>query len=477
MEIENESKSLDELNYTISNSVYNLASSANNFLTTPSCNYTCNISSKMNDAILLSESFFMIEYTITTGSNPAVLIPNWFLSMLNSINFNINAYSFQLNSISPGKTFPMLVQTMRYMQYEQSDFSKYSKVQQEYFQNFNIVNNAVPSQEFNQMDAFRPSIFSPSRTFKAVVVLNLRDLLPVIDTVNQCSGLLSFSFVLNYNQEIHSLNKAPTSFIINKINFHYPVKTYNSEQVLDVDINYLKTIGILQGRHPQTQNINIAAAAFGSIASSKTDVVVSNIQLSTNQIFKLLIFPVFTYKDSYTAGFIEKYSQDGNWTSINVINEMKYLGADDYDITENNRNNYKRSLSYLLTPTGGVGSPLFGITNLKVVVNGNQVEPSNITPLYETAYNSDYYQYFYGFDQAPINRYTKPNLFFNYDMYQNFSPIIVDISNATSKNAYNSLTFSYTVFNKFTMQPGSAFTANVNLDTFYTVLNLQVLND
>jgi hypothetical protein len=120
---------------------------------------------------------------------------------------------------------------------------------------------------------------------------------------------------------------------------------------------------------------------------------------------------------------------------------------------------------------------LFGVTNLKVVVNGNQVEPSNITPMYETTTTSDYYQYFYGFDQAPINRYTKPNLFFDYNMYQNFSPIIVDISNATSKNAYNSLTFSYTLFNIFSVAAASNFLSTVELETFYTVLNLQVLND
>jgi hypothetical protein len=191
----------------------------------------------------------------------------------------------------------MLVQTLRYMQYEQSDFSKYSKIQQEYFQKFDFVTNANPAVQFSQIDAFRPTVFVTNTTSKGIVVLNLRDLLPVIDSLNQCSGLLSFSFVLNYNGAVQSLDKTPAAFSINKINFHYPVKTYNSDQIVDIDINYLKTVGILQGRHPQTTSIVLSPAVpFQTVGGFKQDVVVSNIQLSTNQIFKLLIFPVFTFK-------------------------------------------------------------------------------------------------------------------------------------------------------------------------------------
>ena len=480
MENDAESKTLDELNYTVSNSVYNLANTTNDFINSPSVNYTCNISSKMNDAIILSESFFMIEYTIQSATNTC-LIPNWFLSMLNSINFNINSYSFQLNSIAQGRTFPMLVQTLRYLQYEQSDYSKYSKVQQEHFQEFE-----VPDTRYQVMEAFRPTVYIGGLgSIKSYIILNLKDLIPVIDTINQCTGLLSFSFVLNYNSSIHSLSKPPNSFTINKINFHYPIKTYNSEQVIDIDINYFKSLGVLQGRHPQTETFNITAAGvntFERIGLFTKNIVVSNIQLSTNQIFKLLIFPVFELPSpaNIVGGNdqINYFTQDGNSTVITVRDRFVNLPISNFNTNDADRNRYKESIDYLLTPQGGIGSPLFGITNLKVIVNGNQIEPSNITPEYISGYTSDYYQYFYGFDQAPINRYSKPNLFFNYDMYKNFSPIVVDISNATSKNAYNSLTFSYTIFNKFTLPNANYLIANnINLTTYYTVLNLQVLND
>jgi hypothetical protein len=481
---QDDTKTLEDLNFSITNSVYNLANTTPNFITSPSVNYSCNISSKMNDALILSESYFMIEYTVVTGAANALLIPNWFLSMLNSMNFNINSYSFQLNSISAGRSFPMLVQTLRYLQYEQQDYSKYSKVQQEYFQDFQN-----PTDQINIMDAFRPTIFNSATTTTGYIVLNLKDLIPVIDTINQCTGLLSFSFVLNFDPAIQCLSNAaapklPTSFTIQKINFHYPIKTYDSDQVMDVDINYFRSLGILQGRNPQEQLININNAAangtFNSIGSNKYDITVSNIQLSTNQIFKLLIFPVFTATEVIAPAnnIINYFSQDGNSSEMTVINRFENLNTDNFNITNAARNNYKRSIDYLLTPIGSIGSPLFGVTNLKVVVNGNTISPSNITPNYISSNTSDYYQYFYGFDQSPINRFSKPNLFFNYNMYKNFSPIVVDIANATSKNAYNSLTFSYTLFNKFTLPNLSPLIANnIKLDTYYTVLNLQVLND
>ena len=495
MTSENETKSLDTLNYTISNSVYNLANTVNDFIKSPSTNYSCNISSKMNDAIILSESFFMIEYTIIPGVGGSALIANWFLSMLNSMNFSINSYSFQINSIAPGKTFPMLAQTLRYLQYEQSDYSKYSKIQQEYFQNFQSINQ-VP-----QMDAGRPTLFVDNNPGgnntrqTAFVVLNLKDLLPVIDTINQCTGLLSFSFVLNYTSTIQSISGTifpPTLFEINKINFHYPVKTYNSEQVIDIDINYFKTLGVLQGKCPEVftmPTIVVGAPPVLTPGLSPIPVTVSNIQLSTNQIFKLLIFPVFTIKPPVGAApppplgitpTINLYSQDGQFTSVTVTdiyNRQPLAAFSSTGANAADSNAYKKSMEYLLTPTGSVGSPLYGITNLKVVVNGNTISPSNITPNYISPYSSDYYQYFYGFDQAPVNRYAKPNLFFNFEMYKNFAPIVVDISNATSKNAYNSLTFSFSVFNKFTVPALSTLNLIPQMEIFYTVLNLQVLND
>ena len=279
----------EKFNYTQTNAIFNIANTTNDFISSPNVNYTANISSKVNDAILLSEAYFIVEYKISNtkaggGTSTGVLIPNWFLSMLNSINFSINSYNFQLNSINQGRTFPMLVQTYRYLQYEQGDFNKYASTGREIFQK---RYGAGPS--FGESINYYPTEVVPTESVVRQLVLNLRDILPVAGTLNQVNGLLSFSMVLSYNKDIHSQGVELGSFAIQKINFHYPVRTYNHKEIVDYDLSYISTYGVLQGVVPKTESFTFNPSLTYDYGSQSADVAMSNIQLSVNQIYKIMI--------------------------------------------------------------------------------------------------------------------------------------------------------------------------------------------
>ena len=474
-----------KLNYTLSHAVYNIANTVNNFVVSPSCNYNCNITSKVNDVILLNESYFLIEYKVSIAAAPLTcLIPNWFLSMITSFNIAINSHSFQLNSINFGRTFPMLIQTMRYLEYEDSDYNKFASSQREFYQPLDRIEGGVADDKYlsNSTDIYpiekcptNLDIAQQTRLPYSYTSLNLKDIMPIADTVNQVSGLLSFSFVLNYNPQIQSLLAVGQNlgeFTIQKIDFHYFVKTFNMEEIVDIDLSYISSYTYMFGTVNQTFQFNFDANAINA-DSQRVSVVQSNIQLATNQIYKLLIFPIYTLKPNgapaiaapATISYFLKSNQQAAVIAVADYNT-------DARITNVNKMN---SLKGLLTLPGQVGSPLFNERNVRVVVNGNVILPTNVAPIYTSEYFSDYFNYEFGFNGKPVNSNKKPNLFFDFDKYKFFKPIVVDLESATKDNAFNSLTFSfeaYNVFNRVALANGQ-FTVDLNVN--YAIVNKLIL--
>ena len=462
----------EKYEYTTSNAIFNVMNQTVNFSTQPNANFTANISSKENDAILLSDAYFVIEYTINSGA-AFKLCANWFLSTVQSWNLSINSFSMQWNSIFAGRSLPMLSQTLRYLQYENDDFNKLNSIQRELFQN-NIATTANDASIFdmNQIKYF-PIENYPAGESKNYCVIHLKDIFPSVGQFQQVNGLLSMSMVLSYNNLLQSLGSTiiglGSNFSLTMINFHYPIRTFNQKSSIDLDLNYLSTFGILNGTVPQIQTFRFPANdAILSFKSSNT-VIMSNIQLSVNKIYKLLIFPVFTMKPI----------ADGSVLSFKLNNSTITTGplaintADPANITNDN---LLSTFYGLGTPIGSCGSPLFGYKNVKIVVNGSVIKPTNVVQGYESLYYSDWYNYNFSFNGDSINKIKKPNLFFNSNMYKFFKPIIVDLSNATSNNSFNSLSFSFDVFNQFS-KAGNAGAFEVDLRTDYVILNEVVLND
>ena len=461
----------EKLNYTINHSVFNIANTVVDFATQPNANYTANISSKENDAILLSESYFMIQYE-TTGANRSCLIPNWFLSMINSFNLSINSFSINYNTINAGRSLPMLAQCLRYLRYENEDFNKYSSMQREIFQKRYLTAgaDAANSPVYNNGIEYYPIETINGGTNINHCIVNLKDIFPSASTFNQVNGLLSMSLVLSYDKAIQSLsNSAFTNFKINFINFHYPVKTYDFTNNIDIDLNYISTYGILQGTIPQLY-ANPSIFTFPTLIEAgfntrSESVTMSNIQLSVNKIYKLLIFPIFKNTSTTACTYVLPIKNNAITCTTKANNEI--LVTDDV----------LRTNVGLGTLPGGIGSHLWGVRNIKVVVNGSRVLPTNVVQPYSSPYFSQWYNYDFSFNSTPLNSLSKPNLFFDSDMYNNFSPIIVDLSNATSNNSFNSLSFSFDVFNRFARSAVNAGEMKFELSVNYAILNEIVLNE
>jgi hypothetical protein len=458
----------DGYEYTLSQAVFNIASSSVNLVTNPNVNYTANISSKENDAILLSESYFLVEYKVNVGGGLGTLIPNWFLSLFNSFNLSINSFSLQMNSINAGRTFPMLAETLRYLTYENSDFNKFSSMERSIFQkNFRGDNTAINC--CDTLTYYPIEFYAQNSVTTNHCIVKLRDIFPSAGTFNQVSGLLSMSMVLSYNQAIQNFNFALEKLTINSINFHYPVRTFNMKNSIDIDLNYISTYGVLNGTVPKEETFTflLGATPFDTLTRN---VVMSNIQLSVNKIYKLIIFPIFTVSAG-TTGTIAVRKKQFELSVTGVTSDL--VGANQIEV----QTNLASKLSYLGSLPGSCGSQLFAYRNVKIVINGSTILPSNVVQLYTSPYFGDWYNYDFSFNGAPLNKLKKPNLFFDSNMYSQFGPIIVDLSNATSNNSFNSISFSYEVYNTATKADNATGPVTYSLRTDYVILNEIVLND
>ena len=462
----------EKYEYTTSNAIFNILNQTVDFVNQPNCNLVCNISSKENDAILLSEGYFMVEYTINTGVNFR-LIPSFFLSFINSFNLAINSFSMQYNTIFAARSLPMLSQTLRYLQYEDKDFNQLNSIQREIFQNTIQTDGAVGLRGFVNSNLIK---YYPIETYAAAAgvsrknycVIHLKDIFPSVGQFQQVNGLLSMSLVLSYNSLLQAMgSQAPISFQLTMINFHYPVRTFNMKNSIDLDLNYLSTYGILNGSIPNEYTIDYAINTPFNFGEKVTEVTMSNIQLSVNKIYKLLIFPVFT--PTAAAGALDMTYYINN-TPYNIT-----PAAADITAASLTNENLLSNLYGLSTPVGSVGSPLYSYSQIKVVVNGSVIKPTNVVQPYSSPYYSDWYNYNFSFNGDSIDKIKKPDLFFSANMYKFFKPIIVDLSNATSNNSFNSLSFSFNVFNQFSKTAVGSLTHKLRVD--YVILNEVVLND
>ena len=477
----------EKYEYTTSNAIFNILNQTVNFATQPNANFTANISSKENDAILLSEAYFMIEYNVRS-TTAFRLCANWFLSALNSFNLSINSFSMQYNSIFASRSLPMLSQTLRYLQYEDSDFNKLNSIQRELFQNViqdvdvagevGISNiNVVKYYPIEEYPAVAGGALSNTKNY---CVVHLKDIFPSVGQFQQVNGLLSMSMVLSYNSLLQSLGTpitggAESGFTLSMINFHYPVRTFNMKNSIDLDLNYLSTFGILNGTVPQIFKFdfpapNAGAGITGTAApfDKVQQITMSNIQLSVNKIYKLLIFPVFS-PTATVAGSVLSFKL-GNKTVTTPA-----LAINTADPVNLNNNNVLSTFYGLGTPIGSVGSPLFNIRNFKTIVNGAVIVPTNVVQGYTSEFYSEWYNYNFSFNGQSIDKIKKPNLWFNSNMYKFFKPIVVDLSNATANNSFNSLSFSFDVYNAFSKAAAGAFSYDLRVD--YVILNEVVLND
>ena len=133
-------------------------------------------------------------------------------------------------------------------------------------------------------------------------------------------------------------------------------------------------------------------------------VVMSNIQLSVNKVYKLIILPVFTLAAGTAAGNLVLNQKNQSTTIAATIAVADVMTEQTQVMT---------TYQGLGTLPGSVGSRLFGYKNVKVVVNGNRIEPTNIVQNYEASYYADWYNYNFSFNGNPINKLKKPDLAFD----------------------------------------------------------------
>lgn len=431
-------------------SQFTISNQQNDFMKNNNITFNNNITSAINEFILLDQCYFIVEYNVGFSGNSTAgaekycnLNSNWFLSMIQSLNMRVGNITQQMTTISYGKTLPQLANINRALRYDYNDFLRHSQMEDSSLIT-NVLDKSISSTNqsvlrFNDGRYYYKNT-SGNNQYKDYIILRLKDFIPLVDTSSTVSGLISFNINLSFDKTIQfklstDVNQIyPDEFSIIKINFHYTTGVC-SNIMNDLLLNpYNLTLNVIPGTIPNNYFISIKNGSYEP-SQIQTEVFYSNLQLSQNAIRYLYIIPR-----------LQKTTSNNTNTKLSIYNKNPYVKkafiSTDYEIG---------ALSNLDTQINQIGSPYFGYKNIKITINGSQIAPSNIVQQYENSFMADYYNYLFSFIEDSSTEQSNYNCL-PYEIYSNgFKPIIVNLKNFTKFNTLSQCSIQFTFYNLYKM--------------------------
>lgn len=434
---------MENINSNILRSVFTVSNQSNNFIVNSSIAYNNNITTALNQQILLKESYFIVEYQIgVTAGQSTRLCPNWFLSMISSLNFQVGSISQQISTTSQARTMPEIGNLNRIMNYNTENYNNLSQISDSSIISINSVTGGNTLKNFIQNPGrVYSNETAGARVYRDYILLKLEDIIPLIDSSPMTSGLISFNMnlVFDSNTQITSAQK-PFSFEITKINFHYSILEMSEITNLnDYEIQPVSSYSIISGVIPQIYNFSLSNSIAGQLME---EIFYGNLQLTQNRVKYLIICPYFRCTSDSAKG---KKICNNNVYAQNSASTL-VLG------------------SQCNTPIGSIGSPFIGYKNIKVTINGAQIAPCNLAMVYDNSQNAEWYNFNFSFLENNMTN-QKNNVSIPFDIYRdNFKPIIVNLSEYTKRNQLNQTSFQFTLYNLYDILSHSTNTSDSNID-------------
>ena len=416
------------------------------------------VSSRLNEFFLLDQSFFIVEYAITTANAPdLVLKSNWFLQMLNSFSVSLGTIQYQSSAAVPQRAYSDLcnINKLKFSNFE--EFSQFSNITDSNLIMNDFSGSALVYDDFNMNQIVKNTgtkYLAATKTYQNYVLIRLSDFIPLISTNPTFSGNIIFNLNFSFNNNLFT-GTQPTSFIISKLNFHYTmgqVSNINSEFLLN---SYSKTLNIIQGKISKSYNINMNVAVHPA-GSLIVNVFSNDLQLTSNQIKYIYIVPVFRAVGG-TVGAAESALAFSS-----LMNGIPNTG------TPFTKAVIEKEFS---TDHNQIGCKYFGVKNYKCILNGVAVLPSVSLQQYQNSKMAEIQNYLNSFCENSFDQMVN-NSVLSYNMYKNlpFKPLIFDLSNATQNASLTQCTIQFDVYNLYEMTVTNA-PIDISIDFHYYILN------
>lgn len=412
------------------------------------------VSSRLNEFFLLDQSFFIVEYTVTTGNNTNLILKaNWFLQMLNSFSLSLGTIQYQSSAAVPQRAYSDLcnINKLKFSNFE--EFAQFSNIT-----DGNLIMNdydgvAANYDDFNMNQIVKNTgtkFLAAQKTYQNYVMIKLSDFIPLVSTNSTFSGNIIFNMNFSFNNNLFT-GTAPTSFIISKLNFHYTmgqVSNINSDFLLN---SYSKTLNVIQGKISKSYNINMAIGDHPA-GSLIVNVFSNDLQLTSNQIKYIYICPIF--KANAGANATLEFP-----SKMNGVPDT----ATAFTTAEINKE--------FTTDHNQIGLKYFGVKNYKCILNGVSILPSTNLQQYQNGKMAEIQNYLNSFCENSFDQMVN-NSVLSYNIYKNlpFKPLIFDLSNATQNSSLTQCTVQFDVYNLYEMTVAVAG-IDISIDFSYYILN------
>ena len=302
-------------NYNLTYSMWPLQPTSVNMTATTSANINQTITLQDNQAWLLSDSYLVIEYNLTTpavANQKVVTYPNLFLNMITGANVSVGPCSYQLPTGQQALTVPFIYNLNKILNTNQDQSNMLSIANDGFFvstatNNYlapvgapTAIGSSVMGNSYIKYNTGREYLSGGAAIkYTDYLYIPLKQLFSMISNQELITGTLIFQMSLNYNAnqlfqvypDVANQNLEaviPTSFEINRVNFHYTLCTmptisrFAMRDIVAANVKYVlsnEAGGTINVGAPGTFNINIS------------DVI---LQVAPNKVIGVCFIPIIT---------------------------------------------------------------------------------------------------------------------------------------------------------------------------------------
>ena len=374
-------------NYNLTYSMWPLQPTGVDIKSTGNANINQTITLQDNQAWLLSDSYMVVEYILTTAgvaNQKVVTYPNLFLNMITGANISVGPCSYQLPTGSQALTVPFIYNLNKILNTNQDQSNMLSIANDGFFvstatKNYlepigapTAIGSSVTGNSYFKYNTGREYLSGAAAIkYTDYLYIPLKQLFSMISNQELITGTLIFQMSLNYNaNQLFQVYPAvannnleavvPDGFIINRINFHYTLCTmptisrFAMRDIVAANVKYVLS------NESNLFEVELNSAP-GSINCEISDVI---LQVAPNKVIGVCFIPIITF--------------DG--TSVNpVVANPQLVGFDGRPVTLE-KSNYK-SCPGVIT-----------CFDYKIQIGANYY-PSNIITNYKEGPLASYYGY------------------------------------------------------------------------------------
>lgn len=374
-------------NYNLTYSMWPLQPTAVNMRETQNTNINQTITLQDNQAWLLSDSYMVVEYIVTTpgvANQKVVTYPNLFLNMITGANISVGPCSYQLPTGSQALTVPFIYNLNKILNTNQDQSNMLSIANDGFFvstatKNYlapigapTAIESNVTGNSYFKYNTGREYLSGAAAiSYIDYLYIPLKQLFSMISNQELITGTLIFQMSLNYNEnQLFQVYPAtanqtlaavlPSGFSIKRINFHYTLCTmptisrFAMRDIVAANVKYVLS--------NESTLFEVALNSVpGTINCEISDVI---LQVAPNKVIGVCFIPIITF--------------DG--TSVNpAVANAQLVGFDGRPVTLE-KSNYK-SCPGVIT-----------CFDYKIQIGANYY-PSNIITNYKEGPLASYYGY------------------------------------------------------------------------------------